>query len=84
MSSVDSVIRSVAPLQAGQLRIARLASDPFILQCISCSVYLAVNLNSIIYLHQVTPPSPRHAEFKFSVIEQEAIDTGEIVSPIFL
>ena len=35
MSSVDSVIWSVAPLQAGQLRIARLTLDPFILQCVS-------------------------------------------------
>ena len=42
MSSLDTVIRSVAPLHAGQLRIARLTSEPLILQC----VYLAVNLNS--------------------------------------
>lgn len=54
MSSVDTVIRSVAPLHAGQLRIARLTSEPFILQCVSsCEL-----------------------EFKFSVIEQEAIDAG--------
>ena len=52
MSSVHTVIRSVAPLHAGQLRIARLTSEPFILQCVSsCEL-----------------------EFKFSLIEQEAID----------
>ena len=72
MSSVDSVIRSVAPLQAGQLRIAKLTSDSFILQCASsCELEFC-------YLHQVTPQSPRHAEFRFFVIEQEANDAGGI------
>ena len=77
MSNVDSVIRSVAPLQAGQLQIARLTFEPFTLQRVySCELEFD-NLSTPGYPPPPPlPPSPRHTEFKFSVIEQEAIDAG--------